>query len=59
MYDIGYEDYFDSGNICFIEWPEKISEILENENYLKISIQIEDVISILALPIFLSKLKFI
>lgn len=42
VYDIGYEDYFDSGNICFIEWPEKISEILENENYLKISIQIED-----------------
>ncbi len=23
-YDIGYEEYFYSGNYCFIEWPEKI-----------------------------------
>src|SRR5690349_4655569 len=27
-YDIGYEDYFFSGNICLIEWPEKIAELL-------------------------------
>ncbi|TKC58062.1 tRNA (adenosine(37)-N6)-threonylcarbamoyltransferase complex ATPase subunit type 1 TsaE [Pedobacter hiemivivus] len=27
-YDIGYEEYFYSGNICFIEWPEKISPLL-------------------------------
>jgi tRNA threonylcarbamoyladenosine biosynthesis protein TsaE len=26
--EIGILEYFDSGNICFIEWPEKISEIL-------------------------------
>lgn len=24
VYDIGYEEYFYSGNYCFIEWPEKI-----------------------------------
>lgn len=28
VYDFGYEDYFYSGNYCFIEWPDKIAEIL-------------------------------
>jgi tRNA threonylcarbamoyladenosine biosynthesis protein TsaE len=27
-YDFGYEDYFYSGALCFIEWPEKIDELL-------------------------------
>lgn len=27
-YDIGLEDYFYSGNYIFIEWPEKINELL-------------------------------
>jgi tRNA threonylcarbamoyladenosine biosynthesis protein TsaE len=27
-FDMGYEDYIYSGNYCFIEWPEKIEEIL-------------------------------
>jgi tRNA threonylcarbamoyladenosine biosynthesis protein TsaE len=27
-FDFGYEDYFYSGNICFIEWPEKIESLL-------------------------------
>jgi len=27
-YDFGYEDYFYSGNYCFIEWPELIEPIL-------------------------------
>ena len=27
-YDFGYEDYFYSGNICFIEWPELVEPIL-------------------------------
>ncbi len=27
-YDIGVEDYFYSGNYIFIEWPEKINELL-------------------------------
>ncbi len=40
VYDIGYEDYFDSGNICLIEWPEKIETILSKENFLKIEIEI-------------------
>lgn len=28
VYDMGYEDYFDSGTLCFIEWPELIEELL-------------------------------
>ena len=27
-YDIGVEDYFYSGNYCFIEWPEKVASLL-------------------------------
>ena len=26
--DIGVEDYFESGAICLIEWPERIEELL-------------------------------
>lgn len=26
--DMGYEDYLYSGNYCFIEWPEKIPDLL-------------------------------
>ncbi len=28
VYDLGYEDYFFSGNHCFIEWPEKVEPLL-------------------------------
>jgi len=35
--DLGYEDYFFSGDYCFIEWPEKIEKLLpENFVYIKI-----------------------
>jgi tRNA threonylcarbamoyladenosine biosynthesis protein TsaE len=27
-FDIGAEEYFYSGNLCFIEWPERIEELL-------------------------------
>ena len=27
-FDFGYEDYIYSGALCFIEWPEKIEELL-------------------------------
>jgi len=36
--DIGYETYFFSGNYVFLEWPEKISELLPEE-YVYISIR--------------------
>jgi len=40
-YDLGYENYFFSGNICFIEWPEKISTLLDFP-HLKITIEVTD-----------------
>lgn len=39
-YDIGIEDYFYSGHWVFIEWPEKIAEILPFEtdiSYIKLN----------------------
>jgi len=40
-YDIGYEEYFYSGDICLIEWPEKIEELLP-EHYIKVRITTVD-----------------
>lgn len=31
VYDMGYEDYFYSGALCFIEWPELIEELLPSD----------------------------
>lgn len=36
-YDIGVEEYLDSGNLCLIEWPDKIAELLPKKS-IKISI---------------------
>lgn len=30
-YNIGTEDYFYSNNLCFIEWPEKIAELIPED----------------------------
>lgn len=30
-YDFGYEEYFYSGKICFIEWPELIEQLLPED----------------------------
>ena len=37
IYDIGYEDYFYSGELCFLEWPELIEDLLP-ENTVRIHI---------------------
>jgi len=29
--DLGYEEYFYSGHYCFVEWPEKIPNLLPTE----------------------------
>jgi len=39
-YDIGVDEYFESGNYCFIEWPEKL-ETLIPESYFKITLQVQ------------------
>lgn len=33
-YDLGYEEYFYSGNYCFVEWPQKISSLLPEDAFL-------------------------
>ena len=38
VYDMGYEDYFYSGNLCLLEWPELIEEILP-DNVIKVTIE--------------------
>ena len=38
VYDMGYEDYFYSSALCFLEWPELIEELLP-EDAVKVTIQ--------------------
>lgn len=37
VYDIGYEEYIDSGYLCLMEWPELIEDLLP-EDCLKVKI---------------------
>ena len=30
-YDLGYEEYFYSGDLCLVEWPEKVEPLLPEE----------------------------
>lgn len=30
-FDFGYEEYFFSGNLCLVEWPEKIEELIPED----------------------------
>ena len=41
VFDIGYEEYLFSSSYCFIEWPEKIEDLLPT-NYLKINMKLDD-----------------
>jgi len=36
--DVGIDEYFDSGEICFIEWPEKVSNLIP-DSYISIEIK--------------------
>ena len=38
--DIGTEEYFYSGYLCFIEWPEKIPSLIPLQ-YAEVNIQVE------------------
>ena len=40
VYDMGYEDYFYGGNLCFLEWPELIESLLP-EDVTKVHITTE------------------
>ena len=37
VYDMGFEDYFYSGSLCLIEWPELVEEVLPDDT-VKVSI---------------------
>jgi tRNA threonylcarbamoyladenosine biosynthesis protein TsaE len=44
LYDMGYEEYFYSGDRCFIEWPEKANELIPEEA-LWVEIKVRDDLS--------------
>jgi tRNA threonylcarbamoyladenosine biosynthesis protein TsaE len=39
VYDMGYEDYFYSGALCLIEWPELIEDLLP-EDAVRVTINV-------------------
>lgn len=41
-YDIGFEEYLDSGCLCLIEWPELIEELLPEETVRVEIVELED-----------------
>jgi tRNA threonylcarbamoyladenosine biosynthesis protein TsaE len=47
-YDMGYEDYFYSNKYCFIEWPEKVEELLP-DNVVKVAISVGEECRIITL----------
>ncbi len=40
-FDIGVEDYFDSGALCLLEWPERIEDMLPDDT-VKVEIVLND-----------------
>jgi tRNA threonylcarbamoyladenosine biosynthesis protein TsaE len=40
-YDLGYEEYFYGGDVCLIEWPERVAELLP-EKFIKVEINVLD-----------------
>jgi tRNA threonylcarbamoyladenosine biosynthesis protein TsaE len=41
LYDIGFEEYLDSGYLCLIEWPELASELMPDE-YILVEIEMQE-----------------
>lgn len=39
--EIGVEDYFDSGALCFLEWSERIADILPDDT-VRVDIRVND-----------------
>ena len=37
-FDMGYEEYFYSGDLCLVEWPEKVEQLLPDDTMV---VQIE------------------
>ena len=41
IFDIGYEEYLFSDSFCFIEWPERLENLLPNK-YIEIKMKLRD-----------------
>jgi len=41
LFDIGFEEYYYDDNWCFIEWPEKAEELINNE-CIKVTLKVVD-----------------
>lgn len=39
--DLGIEDYFDSGALCLLEWPERVEDLLPDDT-VRVRISIDD-----------------
>lgn len=42
VYDMGYEDYFYSHRLCFLEWPELVEELLPKDAVKVTIAELED-----------------
>ena len=49
-FDIGYEEYFFGNNYCFIEWPEMIPNLIE-EDMVEIKIQLNGIKRVIEITI--------
>ena len=41
VFDLGYEEYFYSGDLCLVEWPEKIEELIP-DSVMEVRITVGD-----------------
>lgn len=41
VYDMGYEDYFYSGALCFIEWPELAESVLPDDT-VRVKVEVKE-----------------
>ena len=41
VFDMGYEEYFYSGDLCLVEWPEKVEQLLPEDTMI-VRIEIVD-----------------
>lgn len=41
LLDFGFEEYIDSGNICFIEWPEIALPYIQGAPFMNINIEVD------------------
>ena len=41
VYDMGYEDYFYSGNLCLVEWPQLVEDLLPDDT-IRLKIEVLD-----------------